>query len=488
MASITRKMCTCQVCNNAKIVLDNIFNILNSYGWLLDAYIVDFFHDDLWSKLPEAWKTLLVNVSPEDLGSFILGESTCNCVWPLSLLALRKVIGMLEINREPGDKVKFVCAASILNYDSIANCTDDKLNSIKFKNEYEKHFRKHIKEKKRHEIDKFAKICAKCSYLSKCECIIDTGAGLGHLARELTYKYNLPVICIEQNKSLSDLAEKHDKQLQQILKKQLNINLPSKSPYHMCAKIIDKNSEQIKLIEDFNAIITKKFELDVINVRYGLIGLHPCGDLASTLLKLYVKQDAIKFISVVGCCYMKLTVRENNDTNSVGYPLSNYVSNKYGNNLSYAALEVSCHAIENYCDKMKKGQYNDLKVHAFRAALEMILINKYGMLIKHSRVTSVKVKDDMTFSQYCKLATAKFTDDKQLTDIDIEHPKVLKCLKLWRRVVLFEAIRFMLAPLVETAVLLDRFLYLSDNGLKPILKAEFDPRRSPRNFVLMSIK
>lgn len=155
----------------------------------------------------------------------------------------------------------------------------------------------------------FLKICAKCTYLSKCECIVDTGAGLGHLARELTYKYNLPVICIEQNKSLSDLAEKHDKQLQQILKKQLAIDSSVKLPYHMCAKIIDENSDQMKLIDDFNAIITKNYELDVINVRYGLIGLHPCGDLASTLLKLYVKQDAIKFISVVGCCYMKLTVK-----------------------------------------------------------------------------------------------------------------------------------------------------------------------------------
>lgn len=82
-----------------------------------------------------------------------------NCVWPLSLLALRKVIGMLEINRNPDNKAKFVCAASSLNYDSIENCTDDKLNLIKFKDKYEKLFRKHIKEKKRHEIDKFAKVC-----------------------------------------------------------------------------------------------------------------------------------------------------------------------------------------------------------------------------------------------------------------------------------------------------------------------------------------
>lgn len=86
-------------------------------------------------------------------------------------------------------------------------------------------------------------------------------------------------------------------------------------------------------------------------------------------------------------------------TTVVGYPLSKYISNKNSHCLSYAALEVACHALENYCDKMKNSQYNDLKVHAYRAALEMILIKKGGIAMKHGRVGSVKVRDQMTFVQ-----------------------------------------------------------------------------------------
>lgn len=52
----------------------------------------------------------------------------------------------------------------------------------------------------------------------------------------------------------------------------------------------------------------------------------------------------------------------------------------------------------------------------------------------------------------------------------------------------FGALRTMLAPLVETVVLLDRFLYLSENDLSPTLKPIFDPRLSPRNFLLYSMK
>lgn len=86
---------------------------------------------------------------------------------------------------------------------------------------------------------------------------------------------------------------------------------------------------------------------------HGLIGLHPCGDLGPLLLKYFVRCDGAKFICLVGCCYMKLSCE--------GYPMSQYVG-QFDNKLSYPAREIACHAIEAYCDKLCKGDYNDLKV------------------------------------------------------------------------------------------------------------------------------
>lgn len=90
---------------------------------------------------------------------------------------------------------------------------------------------------------------------------------------------------------------------------------------------------------------------------YGLIGLHPCGDLGPLLLKHFVHNSKVKFICVVGCCFMKLTC----DTDDNGYPMSEYVKGK-NSVLSYCSREIACHAIETYNERLLKGKYEDLKV------------------------------------------------------------------------------------------------------------------------------
>lgn len=84
---------------------------------------------------------------------------------------------------------------------------------------------------------------------------------------------------------------------------------------------------------------------------------------------------------------------------ALGYPLSKYVATSAGHSLTYAALEVACHAVENYCDKLKENQYDDLKVHGYRATLEKILIDKGGMGMRHGKVGSVKVNSQMSFEE-----------------------------------------------------------------------------------------
>lgn len=90
-----------------------------------------------------------------------------------------------------------------------------------------------------------------------------------------------------------------------------------------------------------------------VNV-YGLVGLHPCGDLGPLLLKHFVNCKNVRFLCLVGCCYMKLTPE--------GYPMSKYVKS-LNSGLSYPSREISCHAIEVYRDRLRQGNYEDLKVN-----------------------------------------------------------------------------------------------------------------------------
>lgn len=90
--------------------------------------------------------------------------------------------------------------------------------------------------------------------------------------------------------------------------------------------------------------------------------------------------------------------------------------------------------------------------------------------------------------RYCMAATANFEAHLQLKDLDFQNSQIEFYLNRWQHIVIFGALRTMLAPLVETIVLFDRFLYLSENQLSPILKPIFDARLSPRNFLLYSVK
>lgn len=73
-------------------------------------------------------------------------------------------------------------------------------------------------------------------------------------------------------------------------------------------------------------------------------------------------------------------------------------------------------------------------------------------------------------------------------DMDYDREEVKSRLELWKRVLVFGSLRLLLASLVETLVLFDRFLYLSELNLSPSLKSEFDARVSPRNVLLVSVK
>jgi hypothetical protein len=49
------------------------------------------------------------------------------------------------------------------------------------------------------------------------------------------------------------------------------------------------------------------FDIPGESFSFGMVGLHPCGDLTPILMHLFVQCPNVKFINIVGCCYMKLT-------------------------------------------------------------------------------------------------------------------------------------------------------------------------------------
>lgn len=84
-------------------------------------------------------------------------------------------------------------------------------------------------------------------------------------------------------------------------------NFSQKCPLQFIAKLEPENLVESKLVSQLQELFQNKFNLN--EIKFGLVGLHPCGDLAPILLKLYSSRDEAKFICIVGCCYMKLTIQ-----------------------------------------------------------------------------------------------------------------------------------------------------------------------------------
>jgi len=52
----------------------------------------------------------------------------------------------------------------------------------------------------------------------------------------------------------------------------------------------------------------------------------------------------------------------------------------------------------------------------------------------------------------------------QLDESMIKNPEVDNMLSEWRKVVILFALSLMVAPVIETVIILDRMIYLSENG------------------------
>ena len=83
-----------------------------------------------------------------------------------------------------------------------------------------------------------------------------------------------------------------------------------------------------------------------------LTGLHTCGDLSATMLRVFAQSEHVLGLVSVGCCYMKLTASPEGDEVK-GYPMSQFLSGLSSHSLSYMARELACHSITAYKDRFQ---------------------------------------------------------------------------------------------------------------------------------------
>ena len=265
-------------------------SVIEKYKWLIDSYVLDFFVEDHWSKIPENWKQFLNTATPEDLAFLIDlnnedSEPTFNKVWPLEILALKATIKRYALNRTPISRLQLMTdlKVPVLHQDANTpnvynwpeNCTDELTVEAGQHKALQHVFRKHIKPKKQHEIVRMSQLAILLASKTRETNKLDIGAGLGHLSRLLAFGHNFKVTCLEAEDQFGSTAVQFDQDLIRATSKStISQNQEDKKPKHVTLKLepkLDSNIFVEKMHDTFG------------DHSFGLLGLHTCGDLGPTI-------------------------------------------------------------------------------------------------------------------------------------------------------------------------------------------------------------
>jgi len=501
--------------------LRQCIELLERYQWIIDSFVLDFFLDpSLWLQLPEGWRECLNSCSPASLASLLDPDLPAlqETVWPQSLLAFKQSIHELTINRHQIQNFDFVrkFLKDNLNTKSGETIAENDVGKFEF---YEdmfsvfsgqqsslKHiFRKHVKPKKQYELARMGKFIRDTTAVVGEKKLIDVGSGVGHLARYLSYAHHLQVACVDSNTDFTEAAKKFDDQLEESVKRLENKISTSKSKFqelNIEENDVSKDCSPAKLhvpsylapsdcrpvhvtsylepdmnLTDFHKILSEKFLTTDVNLRYGIVGLHTCGDLAPVLIRMFINDSKACMLHSVGCCYMKVKQH---------FPMSEFVKCiKTQWRFNYTNAELACHAIEMYRDRLRAGEQEKLKVHCYRAVLEKILVTRDSSL-RHTILKTVAKAHLLSFKDYALKATSNLSSE--FTPEDFLKPEIEEELEAWWKVVVYYTLRLSLAPVLETVILLDRSISLYEAGHNSLLLPLFDPVLSPRNQILFAVK
>ncbi|XP_077400405.1 putative methyltransferase-like protein 25 [Vanacampus margaritifer] len=223
--------------------------------------------------------------------------------------------------------------------------------------------------------------------------------------------------------------------------------------------------------------------------RAVLVGLHTCGDLAPSTLRMFVAKAELLAVCSVGCCYNKLSEEFAPDTQecwrgAFGFPLSQHLRRRSwfcGRNARMSA----CLALE----RVSVGHGIQMDSLFYRAVLHVILRDHYGAYKSEKRVGNVYSKAKC-FVDYVRRALRKLDlDESKLSDGDIQRYHDTHVPR-WPEIHAFNLLKVTLAPCIEGLILLDRLCYLKeqDEGSFSALVQLFDPLLSPRCYAVVALK
>ncbi|KAF0979918.1 hypothetical protein FDP41_001071 [Naegleria fowleri] len=249
--------------------------------------------------------------------------------------------------------------------------------------------------------------------------------------------------------------------------------------------------------------------------RLVLIGLHTCGSLASSMIKLFLASNKCHAMINIGCCYHKLCEGQSFPLSSSFYqqPTSQFTPIY----LSNLGKSMACLNPYIWNSKDLKSCQEQFRLKSYRYAFQYLLYQWMGydaiknLIIRQpSRTNSIVSFGRFTFytlqnllQDYPELknheifSSLSFMNNQELfekTYNDYYSKEFQPCphTDIVKKVEACWFFRSLIGPLLECYILLDRLIYLQMQQEIPLetayLKRIFDPSLSPRGFVLVAVK
>merc|ERR1711915_686864 len=210
--------------------------------------------------------------------------------------------------------------------------------------------------------------------------------------------------------------------------------------------------------------------------RFGIVGLHTCGDLASTSLQSFVNSPGCDFICNVGCCYNHLSDK--------GFPMSKHLKSK-GYSLSRQARMLAVQPLTRLAESNKLPNKSLL----WRAVLEIILLQECPNLSSDEKIVGRIANKSKSFVEYVRKAVFKLKIDLKMDDEEIIKIFSIHEDKYLHKLQCFYQYRALFSPLIESIILVDRLLFLKEkNFTNSFLVQIFDKSVSPRSYGIVATK
>ncbi|CAO3637807.1 unnamed protein product [Cunninghamella echinulata] len=267
-----------------------------------------------------------------------------------------------------------------------------------------------MSDKKIHEVELLAKLIKTIGDKDDIESVLDLGSGQGYLSRTLAFKHGMNVLGVDMSEIQTRGAERFDqKALKAIASKGTDDNdnnnnnnnnkLNQGFLKHVTEMVTpenvgnvlsrwgqhsDYNNEENDNSSDQQQQQQNNNSNDKDKDSWIVCGLHTCGDLATSMFRLFASSHQIKSIVNVGCCYHFLS----EDGSQPGFPMSEWLKQK-NYKLGNSARVLACQSPSKWTDPVIGQQ--SFNQYFYRAVLLHSIVSK-GIADKAPPIGMIKKK------------------------------------------------------------------------------------------------